>query len=124
LWKIPTIAPGNYVVRHEIIALHAASQANGAQNYPFCFNLAISGNGTAKPAGVLATSFYKATDPGVLYNLNITPPVPPYTIPGPPVYSGSVTVSQTKMPKATATWAGVRALNSRSAQVTGAKFRR
>lgn len=28
------LAPGNYVLRHEIIALHAAGQANGAQNYP------------------------------------------------------------------------------------------
>jgi len=106
----PTIAPGNYVLRHEIIALHAASQANGAQNYPFCFNLAISSSGTDKPAGVLATTFYKATDPGVLYNIDVAPPVPAYTIPGPPVYSGSVTVSQTKMPKATATGAGVTAL--------------
>lgn len=33
--KIPTsIAPGNYVLRHEIIALHSAGTADGAQNYP------------------------------------------------------------------------------------------
>ena len=91
---------------------------------PSASTLRFRATGTVKPAGVLATSSYKATDPGVLYNLDVAPPVPPYTIPGPPVYSGSVTVSQTKMSKATATWAGVRALNSRSAQVTGAKFRR
>lgn len=36
----PTIAKGNYVLRHETIALHAAGQSNGAQNYAFCFNLA------------------------------------------------------------------------------------
>lgn len=35
---IPNLAPGNYVVRHEIIALHAAGQANGAQSYPQCIN--------------------------------------------------------------------------------------
>jgi hypothetical protein len=31
---IPNLAPGNYVIRHEIIALHAAGQTNGAQAYP------------------------------------------------------------------------------------------
>jgi cellulase len=72
----PTIAPGNYILRHEIIALHVASQPNGAQNYPFCFNLTISSSGTDKPAGELATSFCKATDPGILYNLAVAPPVP------------------------------------------------
>lgn len=30
------IAPGNYVIRHEIIALHSAGQENGAQSYPQC----------------------------------------------------------------------------------------
>jgi len=108
----PTIAPGNYVLRHEIIALHAASALNGAQNYPFCFNLAISSTGTDKPAGVLATTFYNENDPGVLYNLDVAPPVPAYTIPGPPLYSAAVTVSQTLMPKPTASAAGVSALAS------------
>jgi len=28
------LAAGNYVIRHEIIALHAAGQSNGAQAYP------------------------------------------------------------------------------------------
>jgi len=31
-----SIAPGQYVLRHEIIALHSAGDANGAQNYPMC----------------------------------------------------------------------------------------
>ncbi|KAK2607568.1 hypothetical protein N8I77_006232 [Diaporthe amygdali] len=46
------IAPGSYVLRHEIIALHGANQANGAQAYPQCFNLEISGTGTSQPSGV------------------------------------------------------------------------
>ncbi|KAE8448882.1 hypothetical protein EG329_008678 [Mollisiaceae sp. DMI_Dod_QoI] len=108
----PTIAPGNYVLRHEIIALHAASSVNGAQNYPFCFNLAISSTGTDKPVGVLATTFYNEKDPGVLYNVDVAPPLAPYTIPGPPLYSAAVTVSQTKMPKPTASSAGVSAIAS------------
>lgn len=30
------IAAGNYVIRHEIIALHSAGDAGGAQSYPQC----------------------------------------------------------------------------------------
>ncbi len=60
------ITPGNYVLRHEMVALHEAGNANGAQNYPFCFNLAISSSGTQNPKGVLATRLYKANDPGIL----------------------------------------------------------
>ncbi|KAH8156954.1 hypothetical protein CIB48_g11291 [Xylaria polymorpha] len=58
-----TLAPGNYVFRHEIIALHGASSANGAQNYPQCFNIAITGSGTDKPEGTLGINLYTATDP-------------------------------------------------------------
>ncbi|KAG8160433.1 hypothetical protein KVR01_009969 [Diaporthe batatas] len=50
LVKIPEdIAPGNYVLRHEIIALHGAHEINAAQAYPQCFNLEISGTGTSQP---------------------------------------------------------------------------
>ncbi|KAF4626676.1 hypothetical protein G7Y89_g11482 [Cudoniella acicularis] len=101
----PTIASGNYVLRHEIIALHAAGNANGAQNYPFCFNLAITSSGTDKPAGVLGTTFYKATDPGILFDLYGS--WTSYTIPGPPKYTGGVEISQTLPPKATATATGI-----------------
>lgn len=35
--KLPSkLAAGNYVVRHEIIALHGGSSPNGAQLYPQC----------------------------------------------------------------------------------------
>ena len=58
--KVPsTIAAGNYVLRHEILALHAAGQADGAQNYPQCINLQVTGGGTAKPDGVVGTELYK-----------------------------------------------------------------
>jgi hypothetical protein len=76
------IAPGNYVIRHEIIALHAAGQSNGAQAYPQCVNFKIEGTGTAAlSGGVAATSFYKASDPGILFNLYSK--FTGYTIPGP-----------------------------------------
>ncbi|ORY56138.1 glycoside hydrolase family 61 protein [Pseudomassariella vexata] len=82
LVKIPSdIAPGNYVLRHEIIALHAAGQTNGAQAYPFCYNLAIDSSGTATPTGIPATEFYKASDPGIKFDLFSHPTI--YVIPGP-----------------------------------------
>ncbi|KAH7327040.1 putative endoglucanase [Rhexocercosporidium sp. MPI-PUGE-AT-0058] len=81
-----SIAPGNYVLRHEMIALHSAGQADGAQNYPFCINLEVSGSGTDSPEGVLGTSLYTPTDPGILvsiYTAGLT-----YDIPGPALYAG------------------------------------
>ncbi|PGG97536.1 hypothetical protein GX51_07288 [Blastomyces parvus] len=88
-WKLTipsSIAPGNYVLRHEIISLHSAYDSNGAQNYPQCFNLKITGGGTAKPKGQLATTLYKSTDPGI--HLNIYEPFGPgYEIPGPAVFT-------------------------------------
>ena len=80
------IAPGQYVLRHEIIALHSAQDANGAQNYPQCINIEVTGSGTAEPAGVAATSLYTAKDAGI--SLNIYNGLTGYEIPGPAVYSG------------------------------------
>jgi hypothetical protein len=81
-----SIAPGNYVLRHEIIALHSAGQANGAQSYPQCFNLVISGSGSASPSGVVGTSLYTPTDEGILYD--IYSGNTEYPIPGPALFSG------------------------------------
>ncbi|OGM48742.1 endoglucanase-4 [Aspergillus bombycis] len=58
LVEIPkSIAPGYYVLRHELIALHSAGTEGGAQNYPSCFNLKVNGDGADKPAGVLPSSW-------------------------------------------------------------------
>lgn len=87
LVQIPAdLAAGNYVLRHEIIALHSAGSADGAQNYPQCFNLAVSGTGSVQPSGVLGTALYQETDPGILYNLYTA--VEDYTMPGPAEYTG------------------------------------
>lgn len=82
-----TLAPGNYVIRHEIIALHAAGQTNGAQAYPQCVNFKITGDGTQTlgSSGTAATAFYKAADPGILFNLYSK--FTGYTIPGPAIAS-------------------------------------
>ncbi|PBP20387.1 hypothetical protein BUE80_DR008419 [Diplocarpon rosae] len=80
------VAPGAYVLRHEIIALHGAGSPNGAQLYPFCLNLEISGTGTATPAGTPGMQLYTPTDPGILVP-GIYAPDLVYDIPGPAVYN-------------------------------------
>jgi hypothetical protein len=53
---------GNYVIRHEIIALHGAQNAGGAQLYPQCINVKVGGSGTVAPtSGVAGTSLYTET---------------------------------------------------------------
>ena len=79
---IPNVAPGNYVIRHEIIALHSGSQVNGAQSYPLCINFKVEGSGTTQlTGGVPATSFYTPTDPGIHFTLWQS--FDSYPIPGP-----------------------------------------
>ncbi|KAL8840986.1 MAG: hypothetical protein Q9176_003558 [Flavoplaca citrina] len=85
--KIPQcVKPGNYVLRHEIIALHEAFDTNKAQNYPQCINLKITGGGSsAMGEGVPATQFYKPGDPGI--TVGIYNPLTGYEIPGPGLWS-------------------------------------
>lgn len=85
---IPTdIADGQYVLRHEIIALHSANQENGAQNYPKCINIEVTGGGSASPATTAADKLYTEDDAGIKVNINAG--MTSYKIPGPAVYSAS-----------------------------------
>lgn len=81
-----TIAPGNYVLRHEIIALHSAGTSGQAQSYPQCINLQVTGGGSDNPAGTAGEALYKQDDAGILvniYNAGLK-----YVIPGPALYTG------------------------------------
>jgi len=82
-----SLAPGQYVLRHEIIALHSAGDVNGAQNYPQCFNLEVTGSGTANPEGVLGTALYTPEDAGI--KVGIYAPMDSYEIPGPALWDGA-----------------------------------
>ncbi|KAJ2902962.1 hypothetical protein MKZ38_010614 [Zalerion maritima] len=82
-----SLASGNYVFRHEIIALHGGGSENGAQNYPQCINIEITGSGTDSPSGTLGIELYGADDPGILFNPYVT--VTDYVIPGPALYAPS-----------------------------------
>jgi cellulase len=85
-FKIPSCIPaGNYLMRHEIIALHSAYNYPGAQFYVGCAQLQVTGGGNANPSTVSFPGAYKSTDPGV--KLNIYPYPSSYTVPGPSVFS-------------------------------------
>lgn len=100
--QIPeSIKPGFYVLRHEIIALHSAHEKNGAQNYPQCINLEITGSGTEQPEGVPGMELYKADDAGIFFNIYMSRDS--YPIPGPAVMKGAGSVKQPSPPKATTT---------------------
>ncbi|KAF5227612.1 hypothetical protein FAUST_11659, partial [Fusarium austroamericanum] len=87
--QIPSaLASGNYVLRHEIIALHGAGQRNGAQNYPQCFNIKVTEGGNVLPEGVKGTTLYKSDDPGILFDLYVPRSSLSYDIPGPTLVPG------------------------------------
>jgi len=91
---IPTsIAKGNYVLRHEAIALQSAGSEGQAQAYSFCFNMVVDSEGTDTPQGVKGQEFYKTTDPGLV--VDIYHSFVNYTVPGPALYGGAISISQT-----------------------------
>ncbi|KAL4062371.1 glycoside hydrolase family 61 protein [Scleroderma citrinum] len=85
------IAPGNYLLRSELISLQLAVSVGGAEFYPACIQLSIGGSGTGAPQSNEVCQFpgcYSDTDPGI-YDPNAStqiynPPIT-YTFPGPPV---------------------------------------
>ncbi|TDZ15044.1 Cellulose-growth-specific protein [Colletotrichum orbiculare MAFF 240422] len=86
--KIPSnLKPGNYLVRHELLALH---QANTPQFYAECAQLVVVGPGTSQPPSSFLKSipgYAPQDDPGVtvdIYQGGRTS----YTPPGGEVWSG------------------------------------
>ncbi|KAI0860928.1 glycosyl hydrolase family 61-domain-containing protein [Xylaria cubensis] len=78
------LADGQYLLRAEMIALHAAGSPQGAQLYMECAQINISG-GTAKvsPATNSIPGIYNQNDPGLLINIYQMTSSSTYTIPGP-----------------------------------------
>lgn len=70
MYTIPScLAPGYYLVRHETIALHSAYSYPGAQIYPGCHQLQVTGTGTKKPTSLVGfPGAYKGSDPGITYD--------------------------------------------------------
>ncbi|KAF4551324.1 putative glycosyl hydrolase family 61 protein 7 [Elsinoe fawcettii] len=86
------IANGEYVLRHEIIALHGAGSVGGAQLYPQCVDIAITGGGSLSPSGTTGNKLYTSDDPGIL--INIYNSLTSYDIPGPAFVSGIQNVAK------------------------------
>eukprot|EP00026_Physarum_polycephalum_P012616 Phypoly_transcript_12940.p1 GENE.Phypoly_transcript_12940~~Phypoly_transcript_12940.p1 ORF type:complete len:350 (+),score=71.72 Phypoly_transcript_12940:54-1052(+) len=86
-FTIPSdIAPGNYLLRGETIALHESYRTDGAQFYIGCAEITVSGNGKASPSTVSLPGAYKNTDPGLYIPNFYSAPITQYTVPGPAVY--------------------------------------
>ncbi|KAK4148553.1 polysaccharide monooxygenase Cel61a [Chaetomidium leptoderma] len=84
-YTIPScLKSGFYLVRHEIIALHSAYAYPGAQFYPGCHQLNVSGGGSTVPSSLVAfPGAYKGSDAGITYDAY---KAQAYTIPGPAVF--------------------------------------
>ncbi|KAF8587532.1 lytic polysaccharide monooxygenase [Ramaria rubella] len=102
------LASGDYLLRHEIIALHLGNEEGGAEFYPSCSQLRVSqGNDTLSLAvqpslTVSLPGAYSDNDPGIFVP-TIFDPVQNYVFPGPPIsnvvtYSSIATTSDSAGP--------------------------
>ncbi|OAL52844.1 hypothetical protein IQ07DRAFT_533298, partial [Pyrenochaeta sp. DS3sAY3a] len=86
-FEIPSnIAPGDYLLRAEAIALHAASSGGGAQHYVTCYQLTVTGSGTLVPKGVTFPEAYSKTGPGLGFSIHTN--MDSYPMPGPALIAG------------------------------------
>lgn len=85
---IPKATPtGDYLLRIEHIALHQASNTNGAQFYISCAQIRVTNGGNGTPGPLVSfPGAYKATDPGI--KVNIYSGATNYKAPGPAVWTG------------------------------------
>ncbi|KAJ3032362.1 Esterase/lipase/thioesterase [Rhizophlyctis rosea] len=114
-----SLANGNYIVRHEVTALHGASAytagaggcAQGIQFYPSCFQVTVQGGGSATgPATkVSIPGVFTPSSPGIVYDITKMGGKP-YPVPGPAVWTGgdsgggsSPTTTTTSPPRTTTT---------------------
>jgi cellulase len=89
-FNFPTcIAPGQYLLRMELLALHSAKTQGGAQFYQSCAQINVSGSGTFTPSSTVSfPGAYQGNDPGITINIYGPMGQPdnggkPYAAPGP-----------------------------------------
>ncbi|APA15869.1 hypothetical protein SS1G_09251 [Sclerotinia sclerotiorum 1980 UF-70] len=121
------IANGQYLLRAELIALHAASGLQGAQLYMECAQINVSGGtGTSSPSTVSFPGAYAQNDPGILINIYQT--LSSYPIPGPTPFvcgaaqstaKSSTSTSLSSTAKATSTTLVTSTKSSSSVLATG-----
>lgn len=74
-----------YLIRHEIIALHLATSEGGVEFYPGCMQIDLAGPSSAAKAPATTVSFpgaYAAADPGI-FTPDVFNPGNKYVFPGP-----------------------------------------
>ncbi|KAH7076145.1 glycoside hydrolase [Paraphoma chrysanthemicola] len=86
-FTLPTcIAPGDYLLRVELLALHSASKQGEAQFYMSCAQIRVTGSGSNRGSNYVSfPGAYSANDPGILVGIYINgrPYPTSYSIPGP-----------------------------------------
>ncbi|PPQ86655.1 hypothetical protein CVT25_006839 [Psilocybe cyanescens] len=126
-FTIPKNLPsGQYLVRAEQIALHAASTFGGAQFYLSCAQINVTGGGSGTPGPLVSIpGVYTGKEPGIM--LNIYYPIPTtYVQPGPAVWNTFPDLLLNGV--STGDWVNVRKTNNFNTQspvtdVTSADFR-
>ncbi|KAK0649100.1 glycosyl hydrolase family 61-domain-containing protein [Cercophora newfieldiana] len=95
-FNMPTcIAPGHYLMRVELIALHSAGAVGGAQFYMECAQIQVTGSGSNTGSNTVSfPGAYSATHPGIQISIydatgGNTNGGRPYQIPGPAVLTCS-----------------------------------
>ncbi|PVH76384.1 lytic polysaccharide monooxygenase [Cadophora sp. DSE1049] len=84
------LAPGDYLMRIELLALHSAYSTNGAQFYMSCANIKVTGSGAKTGSSTVKfPGAYNSEDPGIKISI-YSGTIPnnagkPYTPPGGPV---------------------------------------
>lgn len=91
-FTIPNDTPsGDYLIRVEQIALHAASAFGGAQFYLGCAQVTVTGGGSGVPGPLVSfPGAYTGNEPGIKINIYTSNPDGAYIAPGPPVWTGGV----------------------------------
>lgn len=91
-WSYATVpeclAPGQYLFRAELLALHSAYDPQGAQFYQSCAQINLSGSGTLEPTDtVQIPGVYQQDDPSILIQIWVNGVddngLQPYSAPGP-----------------------------------------
>jgi len=103
-WDInipPQLAPGQYILRHEIIAIHnplGSNPTSGPQHYISCTQLTVTGSGTAKlPAGVKSSNLYEPQGAFAKFDVNSDDPHN-FPMPGPAPWNPSGAAANNSAP--------------------------
>ncbi len=123
------VAPGQYLMRVELLALHNAYSAGGAQFYMECAQIEVSGSGTNTGGSALVSlpGAYPANDPGIVLNIYDTSGNPTnggrvYPVPGPdPITCGASNPTSTSSTKASTTSTSTKATTTSTTLVTSTK---